>query len=94
MLLAWDCAGRLAPLFDRRPAGVPVARLAARFRRAAGRLYDALSKHRDKVVKLVPRHLQGLAAHQIRDRAVAFGRPGLIDPGVAAREGSREPDRL
>lgn len=80
-----------APLFDLLPGASPLARLAARFPRAAGRLYDVVSKRRNKVVKLVPAQLQRFATREIQQRAAVLGKSGLIDPGTAAREASRDP---
>ena len=57
-----------APLFELLPAGRPLARGAARFPAVAARVYDAVSRHRSQLAKLVPRRLHQLAARTLRNR--------------------------
>jgi predicted DCC family thiol-disulfide oxidoreductase YuxK len=58
-----------APLFELLPVGKPLARLAGRFPAVAARLYDAVSRHRNQLVRLIPQRLQGLAARRLAERA-------------------------
>jgi predicted DCC family thiol-disulfide oxidoreductase YuxK len=57
-----------APLFELLPAGQPLARLAARFPAVAARVYDAVSRRRSQLAKLIPRRLHVLAARTLRER--------------------------
>jgi predicted DCC family thiol-disulfide oxidoreductase YuxK len=57
-----------APLFELLPAGQPLARLAVRFPAVAEYVYDAVSRHRSQLPRLIPRRLQQLAARTLREQ--------------------------
>jgi len=57
-----------APLFELLPAGQPFARLFTRFPAVAGRVYEAVSRHRSRLAKVIPRRLQRLADRTLRER--------------------------
>lgn len=59
------------PILALLPAGRPLSRLAGRFPGAADRAYEATSKHRDKLIELVPRRLQRFASRQLQRRSAA-----------------------
>lgn len=64
-----------APLFELLPAGQPFARLSTRFPAVAARVYQAVSRHRSRLAKLIPRSLQRLADRTLRERTRLTGEP-------------------
>jgi predicted DCC family thiol-disulfide oxidoreductase YuxK len=62
-----------APLFELLPAGRPFARLFTRFPAVAGRVYEAVSRHRSRLARLIPRRLQRLADRTLRERPQLTG---------------------
>jgi predicted DCC family thiol-disulfide oxidoreductase YuxK len=62
-----------APLFELLPAGQPLARLFTRFPAVAVRVYEAVSRHRNRLAKLIPRRLQRLSDRTLRERTQLTG---------------------
>ena len=58
----------LGPMFERLPGGRPLATLARRFDRAAGRTYELVSANRSRLVKLIPAPVNRWAERRLAER--------------------------
>lgn len=76
------------PLLALLPGGRPLSRLAGRFDDPTARVYDVVSDHRDRIVRVIPRRLRRWAERTLEERraqAPARGTQDIASAGSAER---------